>query len=57
MTMDFSISDDLVDIRQGVRQLCDGFGGEYWRGLEPDRYPEEFVAALSEHGWLGALIP
>jgi acyl-CoA dehydrogenase len=57
MTMDFSISDDLVDIRQGVRQLCDGFGGEYWRGLEPDRYPEEFVAALTEHGWLAVLIP
>ena len=57
MTMDFSISDDLVHIRQGVRQLCDGFGGEYWRGLEPDRYPDEFVAALTEHGWLAALIP
>jgi acyl-CoA dehydrogenase len=40
-----------------VRQLCDAFPGEYWRGLEPDRYPEEFVTALAEHGWLAALIP
>jgi acyl-CoA dehydrogenase len=55
--MDFSISDDLRDIRQAVTQLCDDFPGEYWRGLEPDRYPEEFVAALTEHGWLAALIP
>jgi acyl-CoA dehydrogenase len=55
--MDFSISDDLRDIRQAVAQLCDDFPGEYWRGLEPDRYPEEFVAALTEHGWLAALIP
>ena len=50
-------SEDLKEIRAGVRQLCDGFTGEYWRGLEPDRYPEEFVRALTEHGWLAALIP
>jgi acyl-CoA dehydrogenase len=40
-----------------VRELCDRFPGEYWRGLEPDRYPEEFVSALTEQGWLAALIP
>ena len=33
------------------------FPGEYWRALEPDRYPEEFVAALTEDGWLAALVP
>ena len=55
--MDFTIGDDLKEIRAGVRALCDRFPGEYWRGLEPDRYPEEFVAALTEHGWLAALIP
>ena len=55
--MDFTISDDLVDIRDAVRQLCADYPGEYWRGLEPDRYPEEFVRALTEHGWLAALIP
>jgi acyl-CoA dehydrogenase len=55
--MDFAISEDLVDIRRAVRELCERFGGAYWRGLEPDRYPEEFVAALTEHGWLAALIP
>ena len=40
-----------------MRELCDRFPGEYWRALEPDRYPEEFVAALTENGWLAALIP
>ena len=55
--MDFTLSQDLEDIRAGVRELCDGFGVDYWRGLEPDRYPEEFVRALTEHGWLAALIP
>ena len=55
--MDFALSEDLQDIRVAVRELCGGFPGEYWRGLEPDTYPDEFVAALTEHGWLAALIP
>jgi acyl-CoA dehydrogenase len=55
--MDFTLSDDLEDIRAGVRQLCERYPGEYWRGLEPDRYPTEFVDALTQAGWLAALIP
>ncbi|HEV2591141.1 MAG TPA: acyl-CoA dehydrogenase family protein, partial [Gaiellaceae bacterium] len=48
---------ELDDIRRAVRELCSGFDGGYWRSLEPDTYPEEFVAALTEAGWLAALIP
>jgi acyl-CoA dehydrogenase len=55
--MDFSEPEDAPPIREAVRALCAGFPGEYWRALEPDRYPSEFVAALSEQGWLAALIP
>jgi acyl-CoA dehydrogenase len=55
--MDFSVPDELTDIRAAVHALCEGFPGEYWRSLEPDRYPEEFVEALTEQGWLAALIP
>ncbi len=55
--MDFSLPPELAEIRVAVRELCAGFPGEYWRALEPDRYPEEFVAALTEQGWLAALIP
>ena len=44
-------------IRTEVRRLCDKYGNEYWRGLEPDRYPEEFVSELTTQGWLGSLIP
>ena len=55
--MDFSPAPELDEIRAAVRELCAGFPGEYWRALEPDRYPEEFVSALTEHGWLAALIP
>jgi acyl-CoA dehydrogenase len=45
------------DLRAGVRAVCDRFDGSYWRGLEPDRYPEDFVAELTRAGWLGVLIP
>jgi len=48
---------EIADIRSAVKELCAGFPGEYWRALEPDRYPREFVDALTEHGWLAALIP
>lgn len=55
--MDFTIPEELDEIRAGVRELCDRFPGEYWRELEPDLYPEEFVEALTKDGWLSALIP
>jgi acyl-CoA dehydrogenase len=55
--MDFSIPPELDEIRAAVRELCERFPGEYWRALEPDRYPEEFVQALTDNGWLAVLIP
>jgi alkylation response protein AidB-like acyl-CoA dehydrogenase len=55
--VDFAQPPELADIRAAVRALCERFPGEYWRSLEPDRYPEEFVAALTADGWLAALIP
>jgi alkylation response protein AidB-like acyl-CoA dehydrogenase len=48
---------DFDEIRTEVRRLCDKYANAYWRSLEPDRYPEEFVAELTRQGWLGALIP
>ena len=45
-------------IRAAVRDLCSGYPGEYWRKLDEARaYPEEFVKALTDAGWLAALIP
>jgi acyl-CoA dehydrogenase len=49
--------EDVAAVRAAVRELCAGFDGAYWRGLEPDGYPEDFVAALTRHGWLATLIP
>ena len=55
--MDFALPEELTEIRAAVRELCARFPGAYWRGLEPATYPEEFVRALTEAGWLAALVP
>ena len=47
-----------MDLRAGVREVCAGFPDSYWRELDRKReYPEAFVRAMTEAGYLGALIP
>ncbi len=49
---------DYQDIRDEVRKLCAAFPGEYWRKLDREMaYPADFVKALSDSGYLAALIP
>src|SRR3978361_2238360 len=51
-------ADPHAEIREEVRKLCARFPGEYWRMLDQERgYPTEFVRALTEGGYLAALIP
>ena len=51
-------NDAWEDIRNGVRDLCENFPGEYWRKLDGAReYPEKFVKALTDAGYLACLIP
>lgn len=45
------------DLRSAISAVCADYPGEYWRSLEPDKYPEEFVSTLTKNGWLSALIP
>jgi acyl-CoA dehydrogenase len=48
----------IVTLRREVRTLCMQFPDLYWRDLDRRReYPEAFVQALTEAGWLAALIP
>jgi acyl-CoA dehydrogenase len=52
---DFDLQQDL---RAGVRGLCASFPDAYWRELDARRaYPDAFVKALTEAGYLAALIP
>jgi acyl-CoA dehydrogenase len=49
---------DHQDIRDAVAKLCTDFPGSYWQACDRDQsYPSEFVKALTEAGYLSALIP
>ena len=54
----FDTPTDYAEIRDGVARVCARFPGPYWRDLDARRaYPGEFVTALSEAGYLSAMIP
>ena len=56
--MNHHAPDRYQDIRDAVRALCAQFPDEYHRQVDAQRgYPEAFVRALTEAGWLAALIP
>jgi acyl-CoA dehydrogenase len=53
-----SHADLHADLRAGVRDLCRAFPDSYWRELDAHRaYPDAFVKALTNAGYLAALIP
>jgi acyl-CoA dehydrogenase len=53
-----NLDDDFGDVREAVRRVCADYPGAYWRALEErEAYPTEFVQALTDAGFLGALIP
>ncbi|NBS65891.1 MAG: acyl-CoA dehydrogenase [Betaproteobacteria bacterium] len=52
------LGEDYPDIRESVRRICQDFPGKYWRDLEAqEAYPSEFVQAMTDAGYLAALIP
>ena len=51
-------SNNHHEIRDAIRDLCAAFPDEYFRKVDEERaYPEQFVNALTEAGWMAALIP
>jgi acyl-CoA dehydrogenase len=53
-----SATETHADLRAAVRELCRNFPGAYWRELDAQRaYPEAFVQALTEAGYMATLIP
>jgi acyl-CoA dehydrogenase len=50
--------DQYQDMREALRDLCKQFDSAYWQKIDHERgYPEAFVTAMTEAGWLAALIP
>ena len=49
---------EYQEYRQAVRELCSQFDSKYWQDVEArNGYPDAFVKALTDAGWLAALIP
>jgi len=58
MKQSLPANDQYQDLRDAVRSLCASFDGHYWQRIDEQRaYPEAFVDALTQAGWLAALIP
>ncbi|HEX6632998.1 MAG TPA: acyl-CoA dehydrogenase family protein [Usitatibacter sp.] len=57
-TVSMELGEDHAEIRASVRAICASFPSSYWRELEDrEAYPDAFVKALTEAGYLAALIP
>src|SRR5437870_6942769 len=53
-----SVQEARQSIREEVRRLCQDFPDTYWQDVDKhEKYPQEFVDALTESGYLAALIP
>src|SRR5437879_13782004 len=53
-----ALGEDYPELRQSVRKICEKYPGAYWRKLEDEQaYPTEFIAELTEGGFLASLIP
>jgi acyl-CoA dehydrogenase len=58
MKTEIPTPDQYQELRDALRDLCKQFDSAYWQKVDEARgYPEEFVKALTEAGWLAALIP
>jgi acyl-CoA dehydrogenase len=56
--VDLTLSPDQLEIQRAVREACGRFGDPYWREVDArEGYPDEFVRAMTDQGWLGCLIP
>jgi len=53
-----NVTDSYQDMRDAIRELCKQYPDEYFRKIDTERgYPEAFVDALMQAGWLAAMIP
>jgi acyl-CoA dehydrogenase len=58
MKTEIPTPDAHQEMREALRAMCRSFDSAYWQKVDNDRgYPEAFVDALTEAGWMAALIP
>ena len=56
--MNFEFTEQQESIREAVSKICSQFGDDYWFARDQDgQFPDEFVKAITEGGWLGIAMP
>ena len=56
--MNFEFTEQQEAIREAISRICSQFGDEYWLARDQDgQFPDEFVKAITEGGWLGIAMP
>ena len=56
--MNFYLDEQQLAIRHAIEKICDQFDDDYWFARDADgEFPEEFVKAITEGGWLGIAMP
>ena len=56
--MNYELDEQQLAIRTAVEKVCAQFGDDYWLARDTDGlFPEEFVKAITDGGWLGIAMP
>lgn len=58
LAMDFTLSEQQLQIKDSIEKLCTPFDDQYWLDRDTDgEFPEDFCRALADDGWLGICMP
>ena len=56
--MNFELSEQQQAVQDAIARICRDFGEDYWLARDTDgAFPEAFVRAITEGGWLGIAMP
>ena len=56
--MNFELTDEQQSIKAAIQKICQQFDDAYWLARDTDgTFPEDFVKAITEGGWLGIAMP
>ena len=56
--MNFQLNEQQQAIRAAIEKICAQFDDDYWLARDTDGgFPEEFVKAITDGGWLGIAMP
>ena len=56
--VNFELTEQQETIREAISRICSQFGDDYWLARDQDgQFPDEFVKAITEGGWLGIAMP